>query len=67
MKVSKNEVLNSPPGTRFTKIKCYNGEGNLCSIDYIPRDNNSDYDNDLEDAKVVASGYFTETSHIKRV
>ena len=67
MTTTKEEILASPSGTRFTKVKCYNGEGDLCGIDYIPRDNNPDYDDDLENAKAIAPGYFTETSHIKRV
>ena len=66
MKATKDEVIASPSGTRFTKVKCYNGEGNLCGIEYIPRDGNPDYDNDLEDAQAVAPGYWTDTTQIKR-
>ena len=66
MEATKDDFLTSPSGTRFTKVKCYDGNGNLCSITYTPRDNNPDYDDDLEDMKEVAIGYFTETSHIKR-
>jgi len=66
MKATKAEVLASPSGTRFTKVKCYDGDGNLCDVEYIPKDNNQDYDDDLKDSKEVADGYFTETWHITR-
>jgi len=66
MEATKDEVLASASGTRFTQVKCYDGDGNLCGVNYIPRDNNPDFDEDLEDAKSVAPGYFTETTHIKR-
>ena len=66
MIVTTAEVNASPSGTKYTKVKCYNGEGQLCGLDYIPKDNNPDYDSDLNDALGVAPGYFTETSYIKR-
>ena len=66
MTVTVSEVNQSPSGTRYTKVKRYNGEGQLCGLDYIPKDNNPDYDSDLNDALGVAPGYFTEIWHIKR-
>jgi len=66
MNATTDEVKASASGTRFTKVKCYNGEGELCALDWIPRDNNPDYDSDLSDAQEVSDGYFTETSHTIR-
>ena len=66
MNVTIEEILASPSGSRFTKVKCYNDAGIVCSVEYIPRDNNPDYDDDLEDAQQFAPGYFSDIFHIKR-
>jgi len=66
MKATIEDVRNSVPGTRYTRVKCYNGEGDYFGAEYVPCDDNPDYDYDLEDAQAVAPGYFTETTNIKR-
>ena len=66
MIVTSTEVKESASGTRFTKVKCYDPDSNLCAIDYIPFDNNPDYDSGVEDCQSVSPGYLTDTSNIKR-
>lgn len=51
--------LNFPSGTSFTKIKIYDGDGNLTSVDYILK-TDPNYEDLIEDATAITPGYFFE-------
>jgi len=66
MYLTKEEFSAMPSGTKATKVKTYTGEGQLVNVERILDTCDDEYDEDLRDAKEVASGYFTETWKITR-
>lgn len=54
-----------PSGTRATKVKYFDGDGNQSPSTYVLLDD-PDYSKEREDALQVAEGYFTETWNVTR-
>ena len=54
-----------PSGTRAKKVKIFDGDGRQYSSIYVLLDD-PDFDEELEDAKQVAPGYFIETWNVTR-
>ena len=61
LKASDVKAMNLPSGTKFTKVKCFDGNtGNCVSIDYV-LESDPEHDSEVDDLREVADGYFTET------
>lgn len=67
MALTKKEWAEQPTGTRAYMVKTYNGNtGNCVDIEYVLKTGDDDETDDLNDARCVASGYFTDTFNVKK-
>ena len=65
--LTNKEFAELPSGTKATKVKVFDGDtGNQVDAVYILKENNNDYDEELQDAQEVADGYFTEIWAVTR-
>ena len=54
-------ILSAPSGTKFTRVKTFNDSGSLVGLEHT-----INHDKDIEDMLVVANGYVTETTKMRR-
>lgn len=67
MQLTQKEWALQPEGTKAFKVKTFDGNNAKCiGITYILKTGNDEESEDLQDAKEVSDGYFTETWNVVR-
>jgi len=63
--LTHTEFKECTSGTKAKKVKCFDGEGNQYPSIYVLLDDPR-FEDELEDAQIVAPGYYTEIWNVTR-
>lgn len=62
--MTKKEWLQEPSGTKAVRVSTYDDDGNRVDVEYILKQGS--YQHEVEQAKEVGLGYYTDSIHVTR-